>query len=385
MHPLGRAQSSDDFPLLEYPVKKRPLKIALLLLILLSAAALGLLYWSYRDLHAPVAHSRAEQYIEIPRGSTPATIAEKLRGEGVIRRTWPLLAYIKLKGLGGKLKAGEYRFPSPISPVGVLAKLIEGEDRLNKFTVIEAWTRWDIANAMARLPELRLQSADEALALMNDTTAIRDIDPRAENLEGYLFPDTYNFPPDVRAEEMVAEMVKRFRRVWKPEWAERARALGLSPREIVTIASLIETEAKLKEERPVIASVIYNRLRKQMALGIDSSIIYASKLAGKWRNDGKVYRSDIERRSPYNTRLQPGLPPGPIASPSLKSLEAALYPAETDYLYYVRNPDRNDGAHNFYNNETDFNRGVQALREWERQRDAREAAARTNGNANGSQ
>jgi UPF0755 protein len=351
-------------------------------LALFVLASAGLLFWSYRDLHSPIIHPKAEQYIEIPRGSTPTAIIEKLRSEGVIRRSWPLMVYIKLKGLGGKLKAGEYRFPSPISPVGVLAKLLEGEDRLNRFTVIEGWTRWDIANAMARVPELKLQNSDAALALMNDVSSIRDLDPKAENLEGYLFPDTYNFPPDTTPLETITEMVKRFRRVWKPEWTERARTLGFSPREIVTIASLIETEAKLKEERPVIASVIYNRLQKQMALGIDSSVIYASKLAGKWKNDGKVYKSDLERRSPYNTRLQTGLPPGPIASPSLKSLEAALYPAATDYLYYVRNPDRNDGAHNFYNNEADFGRGVQALRNWERERDARQAAAGRNGNAN---
>lgn len=360
----------------------RRIKIPLILFLLLVLACAGLLYWSYRDLHAPVLHAKSEQYIEIPRGSTPTTIIEKLQSEGVIRRSWPLLVYIKLRGLGGKLKAGEYRFPSPISPLGVLAKLIEGEDRLNKFTVIEAWTRWDIANAMARLPELKLQNADEALALMNDTSGIRDLDPKAENLEGYLFPDTYSYPPDATPRQVIDEMVKRFRRVWKPEWTNRARELGFTPREIVTIASLIETEAKLKEERPLIASVIYNRLRKEMALGIDSSVIYAAKLAGKWKNDGKIYKSDIDRRSPYNTRLQPGLPPGPIASPSLKSLEAALYPSETDYLYYVRNPDRNDGAHNFYNNEADFNRGVQALRNWERERDQREAAARANGNSN---
>jgi UPF0755 protein len=143
---------------------------------------------------------------------------------------------------------------------------------------------------------------------------------------------------------------------------------------------LIETEAKLPEERPVIASVVYNRLKKSMALGIDSSIIYASKLAGKWKNDGKVYKSDLERQSPYNTRLNVGLPPGPIASPSLSSLQAALNPAQTDYLYYVREPSRDDGAHNFYNNSTDFERGVQALRNWERERAAR---AVTNDNASG--
>ena len=116
-----------------------------------------------------------------------------------------------------------------------------------------------------------------------------------------------------------------------------------------------------------------------MALGIDSSVIYASKLAGKWKNDGKVYKSDLERQSPYNTRLQPGLPPGPIASPSLNSIEAALNPAETEFLYYVREPSRNDGAHNFYNNAADFERGVQALRNWERDRDSQ-----TTSNTNGS-
>ncbi|MGB7924708.1 MAG: endolytic transglycosylase MltG [Pyrinomonadaceae bacterium] len=355
------------------------LRLALALLLLLVVGLCGFAFWAYRELRAPVAHDRAEQYVEIPRGSSPTEIINKLAAEGVLRRSWPLLVYIKLKGEGARLKAGEYRFPSPISPLGVLRKLEEGEQRLSRFTVIEGWTRWDIAAAMARLPELKLQSTQEALALMNDTSAIRDIDPQADNLEGYLYPDTYSFPPDTTPAEMISTMVKRFRREWKPEWAERARALNMTPRKIVTIASLIETEAKLKDERPLVASVIYNRLQKTIPLGIDSSIIYASKLAGKWKNDGKVYRSDIDRRSPYNTRINTGLPPGPIASPGVRSLEAALNPAATDYLYYVRDPSRDDGAHNFYNNEADFQRGVQALRDWERQRDARAA---TNSQAN---
>src|SRR6185295_17076308 len=129
-----------------------------------------------------------------------------------------------------------------------------------------------------------------------------DLDPQANNLEGYLFPATYEFPPNTSPEELVSLMVKRFREVWKPAFTVKSPEIFLSPREIVTAASLIETEAKLETERQVIASVIYNRLKLGMALGIDSSVIYASKLEGKWRNDGKVYRSDIDRRSPYNTR-----------------------------------------------------------------------------------
>jgi UPF0755 protein len=360
----------------------KPRRIILLLFLLLVLCAGGIAFWSYRELRTPVAHSRSADYIEIPRGSTPAQIISKLHAEGIIGREWPLLVYVKLTGAGARLKAGEYLFPSPVSPLAALRKLEEGGQRLSRFTVIEGWTRWDIAASMSRLPELKLQSADDALALMNDTSAISDLDAQAANLEGYLYPDTYNFAPDVTAAGMINVMVKRFRQEWKPEWADRARSLNLTPRQILTIASLIETEAKLKEERPLVASVIYNRLRKNIALGIDSTVIYASKLAGKWKNDGKVYKSDIERRSPYNTRLQPGLPPGPIASPSAASLEAALYPATTNYLYYVREPSRNDGAHNFYDNEADFTRGVQALRNWERERNANAAAANKNSSSN---
>ena len=212
---------------------------------------------------------------------------------------------------------------------------------------------------------------------MDDTRLIRDIDPDAKNLEGYLFPDTYSFPPDATPKLVIDTLVKRFRQVWGDLNANNPALALMRPREVVTIASLVETEAKLPEERPLVASVIYNRLRRDIPLGIDSTVIYASKLAGKWRNDGKVYLSDVERDSPYNTRKVRGLPPGPVASPGARSLGAALNPARTEYLYYVRDPSRSDGAHNFYDNEADFQRGVQALREWERSRNSNANAAPT--------
>jgi UPF0755 protein len=330
---------------------------------------LGFGGWLYRDLHAPVAHAKAGDYIEIPRGSTPDGIAEKLVNEGVLRHKWPLLLYIKTTGKAKTIRAGEYRFPSPISALGVLRKLQEGEQRLSRFTVIEGWTRWDIAESLAHVDELQLSDSAEALKLMDDTSLIRDLDPAAENLEGYLFPATYSFPTGTKAPVIIETMVKRFRQTWTPERAEKARALNMTPRQIVIVASLIETEAKLKDERPLIASVIYNRLKKNIALGVDSTIVYASKLAGKWRNDGKVYLSDVNRRSPYNTRIYAGLPPGPVANPGESPIDAALNPAQTDYLYYVRDPARDDGAHHFYKNDADFQRGVRALREWERNRD----------------
>ena len=344
----------------------RTWRILFVAAVVLLAGLGGFSFYLYRELRRPVAHAKANDYIEIPRGSKPEAIANKLLSEGVIRRKWPFLLYIKLSGSAKLIKAGEYRFPSPITPLGVLKKLEEGEQRLSRFTVIEGWTRWDIADSMSHVPELKLNDSGEALKLMDDTTAIRDLDPAATNLEGYLFPATYSYPPDTKANAVVAGMVKRFRQEWTLERDQRARALGMTPRKIIIIASLIETEAKLSEDRPLVASVIYNRLQRNMALGVDSTIVYASKLAGKWRNDGKVYLSDVNRRSPYNTRIFSGLPPGPVGNPGTSSIDAALNPARTDYLYYVRDPARNDGAHNFYSKSSDFEKGVRALREWEK-------------------
>jgi UPF0755 protein len=345
----------------------RRLFLVLVLLVILGAA--GSAAWIYKDLQTPISHTKSGQFIEIPLGSSPATVIKKLRSEGILKNEVPLTLYLKLTGAGSRFRAGEYDFPSPISPLGVFAKLQEGQERLLRLTVIEGWTRWDIADAMVRIPELKLADAHSAMDLMNNVSLVKDLDPLATTVEGYLYPATYEFPPNTSPTELVTIMVKRFRAVWTPEWSTQAARLQMTPRAIVTTASLIETEAKVASERPKIASVIYNRLKLGMPLGVDSSIIYASKLEGKWRNDGKVYKSDIERRSPYNTRIYTGLPPGPVASPGESSIHAALYPADTNYLYYVREPARDDGTHNFYSKESDFGLGVQALRRWEQQRD----------------
>ncbi len=349
---------------------KRILLVIIAVVLIAGGASAA---WVYAELRRPVAHNKSGQYIEIPRGSSPSSIVKKLAAEGVIKHEWPLMLYLKGTGRGSTLKAGEYDFPSPVSPMAVLAKLQQGQRRLTRLTIPEGWTRWDIAKAMTQVSELKLESEAQALQLMDNVSLIGDLDPEAKNLEGYLFPDTYEFSPETTPAELVEMMVKRFREVWQPQWTDRARVLNMSTRQIVTTASIIETEAKLDEERPIVASVIYNRLQKGVPLAVDSSIVYASKLEGKWRYDGRVYRSDIERRSPYNTRIYAGLPPGPVASPGESSLKAALNPIESDYLYYVRNPDRDDGAHNFYSNGSDFETGVQALRRWERERDAEEA------------
>lgn len=349
---------------------KKPI---IILFIFGVVVASSLAIYTNALLNRPKNHQRSQDYINIPKGTSTDQVLEQLASVGVIGPTWPLRLYARLSGRGAKIKAGEYRFPTPITPLQVLRKLEEGEQRLSRLTIVEGWTRWDIAAHLAKLPDLQLGGADEALSLLNDVSLIRDLDPEAQNLEGYLYPDTYSFPPDAKARTVVSALVTRFREVWSEVSKDQSPASRRSIREVVTIASLIETEAKLPEERPLVASVIYNRLRLGMPLGIDSSVIYASKLAGKWRNDGKVYLSDLERVSPYNTRKVAGLPPGPIASPGASSLAAALRPAQTDYLYYVREPSRNDGAHNFYSTEAEFQNGVRALREWERMRNANDS------------
>lgn len=342
------------------------MKVVLAILLLLVLAAGGGAFWLWSELNESHAHFMAGRPVEIAPGSTTEVIAEKLHAAGIISHTLPMRLYIKMTNAAPRIKAGTYSFPSPITPIAVVHKLEQGGMAgSQRLTVIEGWNRWDIAHAMVAVPQFKFTSDDQALAYLNDARLIHDLDPHAKNLEGYLYPDTYFITSKTTPKELVQAMVQRFRDVWKTKLADSARRRSMNVHDTVVVASLIETEAKIPADRAVIASVIYNRLRKRMTLSIDSTLVYASKEAGKWRGDGKVYQSDIDRKSPYNTRLYYGLPPGPVGSPRLECLEAALDPAPTTYLYYVRNPDRNDGAHNFYSTAETFETGVKALRNWE--------------------
>jgi len=204
------------------------------------------------------------------------------------------------------------------------------------------------------------------LVQMEDTSLIRDIAPEAKNLEGYMYPSTYEIPtrgaPQDNSKFMIDAMVNQFRKQWKPEWTEKAKAMGRTPHEIVTIASLIETESKFANERPIVASVIYNRLAKGIPLGIDQTNVYIAKMQGRW--DGTIHKSDLEVDSPYNTRKRAGLPPGPISSVSVSSIEAALNPAQTDYIFYVLNVQANDGSHHFFAAAADFERAKADYQRW---------------------
>ena len=213
----------------------------------------------------------------------------------------------------------------------------------------------------------------QVLLLMEDTSLIRDIAPEARNLEGYMYPSTYSFPRGTKADFVVEHLVQQFRKIWKPEWSSAAKALGRTPHEIVTIASLIETESGVVSERPIVSSVIYNRIAKSIPLGIDQTVVYVAKMQNRW--DGTIHRSDLEVSSPYNTRRYGGIPPGPISSVSESAIEAALNPAKTDYIYYVRNVQLNDGSHWFYASAADFERGKAEYQRWlEKERQEKRAA-----------
>jgi len=245
----------------------------------------------------------------------------------------------------------------------VLKELEKGEERTIKVTIPEGFTRFDIAKRLAEKFPTNPPSDEKAvLALMDDTSLIKDISPTAKNLEGYMYPSTYSFPIGTKPNDVIKKMVEQFKRIWKPEWSDKAKSLGRTPQEIVTIASLIETESKVDEERAVVASVIYNRLNKGIALGIDQTAVYIAKMENRW--DGTINKSDLESSSPYNTRKVSGIPPGPISSPSESAIEAALNPKQTDYLFYVLNVEKNDGSHNFYASASEFERGKAAYQVW---------------------
>lgn len=339
------------------------MKVLKLVSVLVILAILVFSYWIYSSLNTPHAHNKNNQYIQIPHGSSPGQILVKLATKGILSAQFPLKIYLKVTGNGNEMQAGEYLFNSPITPLEVLGELSKGRLRTVKLTIPEGFTRFDIAKRIAdQFPQNRAAGENAALNLMDDISLITDLAPEAKNLEGYLYPNTYNFPSAVTTRTIIQKMVGEFKKVWKPEYAAQAFKLNLTPHQVITIASLVETESRLNEERPVIASVIYNRLNKRMPLGIDQTAVYIAKMENRW--DGIINKSDLESSSPYNTRKVVGLPPGPISSVSENSIKAALYPATTNYIYYVLNVEKNDKSHRFYSAAAEFERGKAAYQAW---------------------
>ena len=319
--------------------------ILILFLLLLAAAA-----WLAYALFAPAGPS-VPTYVLLRPGSSASRIATSLQQQGIIRNRYAFLLWHARMG-GKPLRAGEYRFDHPASAAEVYRRLVAGDVFYHVVTIPEGYDIFDIASAMSASG---LGSPQEFLVLMRNPASIRDLDPAAVSLEGYLFPDTYQFTRTETPAEMIAKMTRRFR--------QEARAIGLLDaagrpavpdlHRVVTLASIVEKETAAPEERPDVASVYYNRLARGMALNADPSVIYAALLQGRYR--GAIYQSDLQADSPYNTYKHAGLPPGPIANPGRASLLAALHPAQTDYLYFVSD---NNGHHRFARTMAEHQRNV---------------------------
>ena len=347
----------------EHPPTHHFVRFLLYTLIAFTVLAGGTFVWFQNAMNNSVAHPHANEYITVEPGWGSSQILEMLEGKGILAGTFAPKFYLRFVDNTLQPEAGDYQFPSPISAREVLKKLENGKRRAKMVTIPEGWTRFEIAERLhAQFPVDSTLTTTNVLGYMNNTDLLRDFDPQAENLEGYLFPTTYDFVPETHPRAAVERMVRQFKKTWQPEWDAAAEALGRSKREIVIIASLIESESKVASELPQVASVIYNRLERGMPLGIDATNVYIAKLLGRW--DGIIHKSDVEIDHPYNTRRILGLPPGPICSPGAGALRAALQPDSTDYLYYVLNVDANDGSHHFYSNSRDFSRGKAAYQRW---------------------
>jgi peptidoglycan lytic transglycosylase G len=344
------------------PSRFRPLRILtrLLLIIIICIGIFAL--WIRHTVATPVEHQAADRIVTIDQGTGTQAIIARLSEAGVVSHPLALKIYLRLTGRGGNLKAGEYKFASPISPLQAVEKIRRGEVDLERVTIPEGFNRFDIAETLAS--KTGKASAEDFLRLMNDQTPIEQIAPTARDLEGYLFPDTYNYNSKTTPEDLVRSMVSRFEEVFTPEWAARASELGLTVHQIVTLASIIEREAKVPDERPHMASVFYNRLKRGVPLASDPTFIYAAILAGDY--DGNPNQLKYRNRfSPYNTYVVTGLPPGPIASPGRASLEAVLYPDTTDDLYFVVTGTA--GRHKFSRTAAEHDAAVEEYRRQQRE------------------
>ena len=330
-------------------MRKLLIALVVILVLLLAGGTAGLL--TYRRVTQPYrGYSGAEQIVEIPQGAGSLGIGERLVAGGVVRDLTTFRIALWMSGEGRRLKAGEYRFDREMTAFEVIDKIARGDINVVNVTFPEGLTVLE----MAKIFESNgIGPASSFVTAARNAALVRELDPAAPDLEGYLFPETYAVSRHADAATLVQLMVARFARVFTPELRQAAAARGLSIRQAVTLASIVEKETGRPEERPVVAAVYSNRLRKNMALQCDPTVIYALQKAGRY--SGNLHRDDLGFNSPYNTYRYPGLPPGPIASPGRASLDAAVRPADNDFLYFVS---RNDGSHEFARTLDEHNRNV---------------------------
>jgi UPF0755 protein len=314
------------------------------ILLLATAGFAGWLAWA---VYTPVTPT-GQKFVLLHPGLTTRKIGAELKAAGVIRseKAFLIWHYLHRKH---SLKAGEYLFERTASLEDIYNRLARGDIFVHMVVIPEGYTMFDIAET---IEQAGLGKREDFLKIaQSDTELIQDLAPEAKTLEGYLFPDTYEFTRTQSMRDIVTAMVHHFRQV--------ASSIGLNTdvEQTVIMASIVEKETAAPDERPMVASVYYNRLTKRMALDADPSIIYAELLEGTYQ--GALHHDDLKVKSPYNTYRYPGLPPGPIANPGKSALEAAMHPAVSDYLYFVSDA---KGHHRFARSLEEHNRNVVAFR-----------------------
>lgn len=316
-----------------------PIKIIRIFFLLAALALFFFTSWFSIEFYRPTTTPPDRVIFEVEKGHSVKDIAHSLKNRGIIKKTWPFLLGYRIFYSSQSLKAGEYAIELPISTKSVLQLLTEGSVHLHSITIPEGLIIEEIAGL---LDSEGFSKKEDFILAASDPSPIHPLDEKAENLEGYLFPETYRFAKGTSAGEIVSAMVLQFMQVFNQDMKDRAGEIGLSIRETVILASLIEEETSLPEERVLVSAVFHNRLRKGMKLDCDPTIIYVLKKEEQFKD--RLRTNDLRIDSPYNTYIYAGLPPGPIANPGRESLEAALYPAGVDYLYFVS---KNDGSHHF--------------------------------------
>ncbi|MBI4685961.1 MAG: endolytic transglycosylase MltG [Nitrospirae bacterium] len=319
--------------------------------ILFSIVFLNLIY-IFAEFLIPLPAVTKTTEICIPKGATFREAVEILSKERLMRDKNLFLLIGRLTGLHRRIKAGYYSIAGAMSPLDILMLLKSGQIIEYEITIVEGDSLFEIGD---KLSENNLVDKEKFMELAHDKGFLKSYDINAPSIEGYVFPETYNLPKGIDAEEALGVMINMMREKFVEKFRKRAENIGFTENEVLTMASIIEKEAVIDSERPLISAVYHNRLNKGMPLQADPTAVYGIKSSKE-----KITMSDLKRKTPYNTYVIKGLPLGPIASPGIKSIMAALYPADVPYIYFVSN---NDGSHKFSVTAAEHIKAVKAYRE----------------------
>ncbi len=305
-------------------------------LFLLAAASVAVFWDLYHYAASPAAVSAEKRIVTVPPGIGINALSYRLHQAKIITSPEKFKYIALVKSRDKKIKAGEYKVSAAMSPAAIIDMMIRGDVVMHRLTVPEGYTIRQIAALVA---DAGLADKGVFIRTAMDPDVTQKMGITADTLEGYLFPETYFFPASAGTRDIVSAMVNRFKTVFTNQWERRASELGFTVHEIVTLASIIEKESVVDNERPLIASVFHNRLARNMRIESDPTVIYGIK-----NFNGNITKAHLNTSTPYNTYRIKGLPQGPIANPGKNAIEAALYPADTPYLYFVA---KNDGTHKF--------------------------------------